>query len=86
MERRLAETDSATNMVLIFMIPKWVNTNYCAIPGNYGYKWPRLEDLYRKLFGRNFAGAHDAMSDIQATKECFFEQNVGESSKQIFIS
>ena len=34
---------------------------------------PRLEELYRKLFGRNFAGAHDAMSDIQATKECFFE-------------
>lgn len=49
------------------------STNYCAIPGNYGYKWPRLEELYRKLFGRSFAGAHDAMSDIQATKECFFE-------------
>ena len=49
------------------------STNYCAIPGNYGYKWPRLEELHRKLLGRSFAGAHDAMSDIQATMECFFE-------------
>ena len=30
-------------------------------------------ELYTKLFGNGFDGAHDAMADIVATKECFFE-------------
>jgi len=46
---------------------------FCNIPGKYGPKWPRLQELYVRLFGREFDGAHDAMADISATKECFFE-------------
>lgn len=46
---------------------------FCNIPGHYGPKWPRLQELYVKLFGREFEGAHDAMADIRATRECFFE-------------
>lgn len=53
------------------------STDYCAIPSTHlsfgGYKWPSLQELYRKLFGRDFSGAHDALADITATKECFFE-------------
>jgi len=52
-------------------------TNFCAIPNpnTYfgGYKWPSLQELYHKLFNRDFEGAHDALADITATKECFFE-------------
>ena len=48
-------------------------TDLCNIPGKYGPKWPRLQELYVRLFGREFDGAHDAMADISATKECFFE-------------
>ena len=48
-------------------------TNFCRIPGNYGYKWPKLQELYIKLFGHDFDGAHNAMSDIEATQECFWE-------------
>ncbi|MEE1254158.1 MAG: leucine-rich repeat protein [Paludibacteraceae bacterium] len=50
--------------------------NYCAIPSNSfwgGYKWPKLEELYRKLFGHMFDNAHDALADVSATKECYFE-------------
>ena len=47
--------------------------DFCNIPGKYGPKWPRLQELYVRLFGREFDGAHDAMADISATKECFFE-------------
>ena len=36
-------------------------------------KFPKLTELYRKLFGRDFDGAHDAMADITATMNCFFE-------------
>ena len=48
-------------------------TNFCQIPGRYGYKWPKLQELYVKLFGHEFDGAHNAMSDIDATQECFWE-------------
>ena len=38
-----------------------------------GFKWPKLEELHNYLFGKGFDGAHDAMADIRATKDCFFE-------------
>jgi len=49
------------------------STQYCAIPGNYGYKWPKLEELYSKLFGSNFVGAHNALADVQACAKCYFK-------------
>lgn len=36
-------------------------------------KWPKLGELYRFLFNKDFEGAHDAMFDVIALKECFFE-------------
>lgn len=36
-------------------------------------KWPKLNELYPKLFNRNFADAHNAKADIAATAECFWE-------------
>lgn len=52
-------------------------TKFCAIPNpnTYfgGYKWPSLQELYQKLFGHSFDDAHDALADITATKECYFE-------------
>ena len=50
-----------------------VGTDFCRISGKYGYKWPKLQELYIKLFGHDFDGAHNAMSDIEATQECFWE-------------
>lgn len=50
------------------------STNYCGIKNKYGrLKWPKLIELYRFLFGKDFEDAHDAMADITATKECYFE-------------
>lgn len=46
---------------------------FCNIPGRFGPKWPKLMELYTKLFGQEFDGTHDAMADIIATKDCFFE-------------
>ena len=50
-------------------------TDFCRIPGRYGYKWPKLQELYVKLFGHDFEGAHNAMADIEATQECFWEMH-----------
>lgn len=49
-------------------------TEICCIPGNYGYfKWPKLIEAYRHLFGEDFDGAHDAMADVRACKRIYFE-------------
>jgi len=49
------------------------STDFCKIPGYYGYKYPKLQELYHKLFGRDFEDAHDAANDIEATQQCFWE-------------
>ena len=49
------------------------STNFCQIPGGYGYKWPTLSELHMKLFGCDFDGAHDALVDVEACARCFFE-------------
>ncbi|MBK8193809.1 MAG: 3'-5' exonuclease [Lewinellaceae bacterium] len=48
---------------------------HCSIPPfRYGsYKWPKLSELHKKLFGVDFDEAHDASVDIKATAKCFFE-------------
>jgi hypothetical protein len=46
---------------------------YCNLPGKRGPKWPKLEELYIKLFDQPFIGAHDAMGDVQATRACFYK-------------
>ncbi|MDX8399681.1 MAG: 3'-5' exonuclease [Gallionellaceae bacterium] len=49
------------------------STNYCKIPGPYGNKWPKLQELYYKLFNQNFDNAHSALADVQACARCYFE-------------
>lgn len=52
-------------------------TNICKLPHangrRGGYKWPKLEELYRFLFQEEMVGAHNALDDIKATAKCFFE-------------
>lgn len=48
-------------------------TNVCKIPNKRGYKWPKLEELVRFLFDKELEGAHDALADVSACCECFFE-------------
>jgi DNA polymerase III epsilon subunit-like protein len=48
-------------------------TEFCAIKGPYGNKWPKLSELYFKLFGTEFNEMHNAAGDIQATATCFWE-------------
>jgi len=46
----------------------------CKISNNRGgYKWPNLTELYNCLFKTGFPEAHDAVFDVKACAECFFE-------------
>lgn len=68
-----AEKEPKTGMTKICTMMK--SSNYCKIPGKNGkgYKWPKLEELYRHLFEKEMEGAHDAFADVAACAECFFE-------------
>jgi len=52
-------------------------TDFCKIPGPYGYKWPTLTELHQKLFSTSFDNAHDALGDVSACAKCFFELKKG---------
>ena len=49
------------------------STQYCALPGLYGFKYPNLTELHRKLFQKAFEGAHDAYADVRACKAAYYE-------------
>ena len=46
------------------------SAKYCNLPK---FKWPKLEELHTKLFGHFNIKAHDALGDVLATADCFFE-------------
>ena len=47
----------------------------CQIPGGRGgkFKLPTLTELHKHLFGIDFAEAHNATADVEATTRCFLE-------------
>lgn len=62
-------------------------TNLVRIPNSYGsYKWPKLEELYKFLFGHVFENAHHAMCDVDAMVECYYrliEKHTSNKKKKI---
>jgi len=48
-------------------------TAICKIPARNSYKWPNLMELHQALFKKGFDGAHDALADVIACADCFFE-------------
>ena len=50
------------------------STNICAIPKarGTGYKWPKLTELYQRLFGSECRQTHTALDDVLLTALCFF--------------
>ena len=57
-----------------------LGVNICKIPNLsfhtrkiQSYKYPKLDELYYKLFNKHFDNQHDAMADIQATYDCYYE-------------
>lgn len=53
------------------------SVDFCKIPkANYSfrvqYKYPKLSELYKALFGTDMGAAHTALQDIQNTATCYF--------------
>jgi DNA polymerase-3 subunit epsilon len=49
-------------------------TNLCQLPGKYGYKYPKLKELYFYLYKKNHKEKeHDALSDCMVTNRCWLK-------------
>ena len=57
----------------ICICTKESGTDFCALPGQHGFKWPSLAELHLKLFGKSPKEAHDAAVDVLTCSKCFFE-------------
>ena len=68
---RMGEEDIVSYMTSICTMMSSID--YCKIINSYGYKYPKLQELYAKLFDEEFEDAHDALADVYATYRCFFE-------------
>jgi DNA polymerase III epsilon subunit-like protein len=49
------------------------SSDFCQLPGPYGYKWPTLPELHFCLFQETCEEIHDAGSDVRICSKCFFE-------------
>lgn len=47
-------------------------TDVCKLPGNYGFKWPKLQEAHRHAFGTPFDDAHDALADVKACAKIYW--------------
>lgn len=58
---------------VIDTVPETVE--YVAIPGGKGggFKYPKLEELHQKLFGKGFDDAHNAIADVEVSARAFFK-------------
>ncbi len=49
------------------------STDYCRLPGPYGFKWPKLEEVYQICFNEVLENAHNALIDVRATARVYYE-------------
>jgi len=49
------------------------STDLLRLPGKFGFKFPKLEELHNYLFNTGFENAHDAFADVNACRKCLFE-------------
>ena len=64
------ETDKLSSMHQFCTMKNGVNA--CGFDTELGERYPKLQELYSKLFHQPFENEHDAYCDIKATAECFW--------------
>ncbi|MBS9773977.1 MAG: DNA polymerase III subunit alpha [Tenacibaculum sp.] len=71
---RLGITNNLTELPVLDTCTE-ETANLCQIPGGRGgkFKLPTLTELHKYLFGQEFAEAHNATADVEATTRCFLE-------------
>lgn len=47
--------------------------DFCKFKSTHGYRWPKLPELYFKLFNKKITDSHNAEDDVRNTALCFWE-------------
>lgn len=47
--------------------------DFCGVKNKYGNKFPKLEELYYKLFKEKIEGSHNAVNDVFNTAKCYWK-------------
>jgi len=66
------ESKEATSIKVILDKDRRVDTMRMGQPYMKNGKWPKLSELYKKLFDEEFAG-HNASVDVEACERCYYE-------------
>jgi DNA polymerase III alpha subunit (gram-positive type) len=61
-------------------------SRYIGIKNYHGFKWPSLQEMHLKLFGKKFDGAHNSKADTEALLACFFKVMEDKKGKIILMS
>jgi DNA polymerase III epsilon subunit-like protein len=64
-------TENFSSLTKICTMKK--STDFCRIPSSKGYKYPKLNELYQKLFSTTISNEHNAQIDADACMKCFKE-------------
>jgi DNA polymerase III epsilon subunit-like protein len=51
------------------------NIQFCGLKNQYGLKYPKLQEVYVKLFGEPFNNAHNSLADCRACLKCYLKLN-----------
>ncbi len=70
---RLGQENSLAEMPVIDTSTETKDFTQLAGGKGGGFKYPKLEELYEKLFNEKFAEAHNAAADVEATSRAFLE-------------
>jgi len=75
--------NKSNNYMTVSLINKLINqvptlctmqttVDFCALGGFKQNKYPKLEELYNKLFDEEVSSLHNALNDVKATAACFW--------------
>jgi DNA polymerase III epsilon subunit-like protein len=77
-DSKIIASECYRNNITDFMINKNIictmksTVKYCELPGKYGFKYPKLEELFYFLFKEKPKGKlHDALYDAEITEICW---------------
>ena len=51
------------------------NIKFCGLKNKFGLKFPKLVELYVKLFNEPFQNAHNSLADVKTCLKCYLKLN-----------
>lgn len=70
---RMGQEETVPEKGLVTCCTMKETVDFCQLPNNGLFKFPTLQELHAKCFGKKFAQAHSADADVDALQLCYWE-------------